>query len=239
MLKSSSLRFPLKFFIAQTGWILFLVVSHLITQLRNVFTGRSVEAVQGSMQLLNLDNEANLPAWYSSCALFSCALLLAAIAALPNSRRRDRTSWLGLSLMFMYLSLDEAISIHERFLPGLLRQIDSLSFISQSYDWTVLGGIAVVAVGIIFFRFWQRLPFATRWLFAAAAAVFVGGAIGFEKISHFYEALYQTENSVAYVVTVAIEEGLEMMGVAIFIYALLQYLYINTQRYVDFSKHPA
>ncbi|MGD1856229.1 MAG: hypothetical protein ACFB2W_18465 [Leptolyngbyaceae cyanobacterium] len=231
MIQKSSTNLPVKLFKLQSGWIIFLFLTHLITQSRNVLTGRSLEAVQGSLQIFNLDNEANLPAWYSSCALFVCALLLGIIAAssAKTGRKKTRNSWFGLSLIFMLLSLDEAISIHEEIIPGILRRIDSLPF-SNGYDWTVLGGLCFIGVVAGYFRFWWRLPSVTRYMFAIAAVIFVGGAIGFEKISHFYEAKYQTENTIAYVVTCGIEELLEMMGIALFTYGLLDYI---TQHVVE------
>ncbi|MEM9003172.1 MAG: hypothetical protein AAGE59_06545 [Cyanobacteria bacterium P01_F01_bin.86] len=225
MNRKSPLGFPAKLFGLQVGWIFLLLIAHLVTQSRSVLLGQSIETGQGLSQLFNLDNEVNLPAWYSSCALFLCALLLGLIAAAPtrNGHEKSRYGWLGLSLIFFFLSLDEAISIHEGLIPGLLSRLDNLPFMAN-YDWTIFGGLFVVVVAAGYFRFWLRLPSATRLLFAVAMVVFVAGAIGFEKVSHFYEAKYQTENTIAYVVTCGIEEFLEMIGVALFTYGLLAHI---------------
>lgn len=221
--RESSFKFPEKLFIAQTLWIVALFVLHLVSQSYNLLMEKDIET-GGSMQILNLDNEGNLPAWYSSSALFLCAILFAVIAYSQwHPRYKWRYSWAGLAAFFAYLSLDESASLHENFLPGILRKISGIS----SYDWTPLGMIICLVVVIAYFRFWLNLSPKIRWLFASACVIFVLGAIGFEKISHFYEAKYQSENTFQYVLTCGIEEMLEMWGVAVLTYGLIVYLFKN------------
>ncbi|NER04565.1 MAG: hypothetical protein F6K17_19105, partial [Okeania sp. SIO3C4] len=50
----------------------------------------------------------------------------------------------------------------------------------------------------------------------------VGGGIGMEMIGGYYAYLYDTKNFF-YEILVTIEEFLEMLGVVVFIYALLCY----------------
>lgn len=220
-IKASSLKLPEKVFIAQTLWIIILFALHIASQSYNLLIGNDIET-GGSMQIINLDNEGNLPAWYSASALFLCAIFFAIIAYSQwESRNKWRYKWAGLAAFFAYLSLDESASLHENFIPGILRRISGIS----SYDWTPIGIIICVAIIITYFQFWLNLPPKTRWLFASACAIFVLGAIGFEKISHFYEAMYQSENTFQYVLTCGIEEMLEMWGVAILTYGLISYLF--------------
>jgi len=63
--------------------------------------------------MIDLDGEANLPAWHSSIKLFLLALLLAFFGYREFKRSSDRASWrfLLMSAVFAALSLDEVAQI--------------------------------------------------------------------------------------------------------------------------------
>lgn len=65
-------------------------------------------------------------------------------------------------------------------------------------------------------------------LFIISGAIFLTGAIGFEMLSARHDSLYGI-NSITYKAYYTCEEFLEMLGIAIFIYALLRYLTSNCQ----------
>ena len=68
----------------------------------------------GLVPLFDLDGERNVPAWFSSSMLFLCGFLLAMIAFFKKTEGAPYAlHWSGLSIIFLYLSLDEAISIRE------------------------------------------------------------------------------------------------------------------------------
>jgi hypothetical protein len=86
-------------------------------------------------------------------------------------------------------------------------------------------GIPLVGVSALAFRrFLAALPYDTRRLFIFAGGLFVAGAIGIEMIGAQVEASLGTRETMAYVVAVTLEEGCEMFGIALFLYALLAYL---------------
>lgn len=235
-LETSSLGVAGKFFVGQLACIGFLFAIHLVSQLYAVAVGASLEPGGGSFSMLNMDNEANLPAWYSTCALFLCAVW-AAIIAISKTGLRRQSPWLGLAVLFAYLSFDESASLHEGMIPGVLGKfgIGITSSQVDGFNWMPLGMAFFAGVALIYFKFWWRLPSKTRLLFALSAFTFLAGALGFEKISHVYEARYMTESTWQYVVTCGIEEFLEMLGIAIFNYALVSYLL----RHVGFIKAEA
>lgn len=76
---------------------------------------------------------------------------------------------------------------------------------------------------LVFRKFIFSLPFRTKALFILAGAIYVGGAIGMESIGG-YIADTPGLHPAAYAVAATIEELLEMLGVIIFIYALLSYI---------------
>lgn len=223
-----------KFLFVQLLCISFLFGIHLVSQLYAVAIGASLEPGGGSFSMLNMDNESNLPAWYSACALFLAAVWAAMIALSKISLRRQ-SPWFGLAALFSYLSFDESASLHEGMIPGVLGKMGIIPANGEGFNWMPLGMAFFAAVALVYFRFWLRLPKPTRLLFAISALVFLAGALGFEKISHIYEAKYLTESTWQYVLTCGIEEFLEMLGVAIFNYALVSYLI----RYVGFVQAEA
>jgi hypothetical protein len=82
--------------------------------------------------------------------------------------------------------------------------------------------------GLSYLKFLLHLPAKTRWRFVVAATLYLGGAIGMELIGGRYADLHGMEN-LAYSMTATVEESLEMAGVIVFIYTLLNYIADNYQ----------
>src|SRR3546814_926636 len=63
---------------------------------------------------LDLDTEASLPTWLSSCLMLVCSLALLAIGvAVKRESLLKALPWLLLAAAFLLLSLDEAVSLRE------------------------------------------------------------------------------------------------------------------------------
>jgi hypothetical protein len=90
---------------------------------------------------------------------------------------------------------------------------------------------------LAYLSFLARLPARTRRLLLTAGAVYVGGALGVESISG-WQAAAHGEHNLGYHLIVTLEELCEMMGVVLFIYALLDYLGTRCAR-LGFHVHPA
>ena len=173
------------------------------------------------VRVLDIDQERSLPTAYSSLALFGCAVLLALIACVPGlSERRSVRSWQSLSIIFTYLSLDELLSFHE----GLIEPIREATGASGlfHFSWIVVAIPCVIAFVAVFFKFWLRLPQQIKRLFLSAMIVFVGGALGLEMINGYYYE--HAGNDIFYRFLQHIEELMEMIGIAVFFYALLNYI---------------
>lgn len=83
--------------------------------------------------------------------------------------------------------------------------------------------LLVLLLAVTYWRFLLHLPFRSRMLFLTSAVVYVGGALGMEMVGGWYAQNYGSGN-LSYVAIATLEETLEMLGVVIFIYALLRYL---------------
>lgn len=172
--------------------------------------------------LFNIDKEQNIPTLYSWSALLFCAMLLATIAQVKKATRGQYVNhWRILAVIFAYLSIDEALSLHEKFIEPLRTSLNTGGILY--YAWVIPGAIFAIAVFLGFLKFINALPTKTKRLFLTAGAVFIGGALGMELLSGAYANLY-TENNFVTAILTSIEEFMEMIGIVIFIYALLSYI---------------
>ena len=84
--------------------------------------------------------------------------------------------------------------------------------------WTVIGFPILVLVALAYLGFLWHHRRRTGLLFLVAGVIYGGGAVGVE---HFTAT---DLNSLHYNMWTALEEGMEMTGVILFIYALLDHM---------------
>ena len=178
----------------------------------------------GLIPLFDFNNEHNIPTIYSSFALLLCSILLAFIALVHKRSNSSYVPWVVMSIIFLYISVDEAALIHELLNTPLRETLKTSGLFF--YAWVIPYGIAFMVFVIAYFKFLMRLPKRIRNLFIISGATFVVGAIGFELLGGRQADLYGPVN-LAYHIYYTCEEFLEMLGIAIFLYALL--LYIDSQ----------
>ena len=210
--------------IALFGLVAILAVLHLATQYVIFFhtTGSFTTEI---LTRFDMNNEISIPTWFSQTLLFMSAAIFAYIAYLKFSRKdKYRFHWLSLGVLFMYLSIDEGAELHETL--GVLDIANSLGFTSTyfGFAWVFPAMLIVLVLGALFLRFLLQLPNRTKVLFVLAIGIFLSGALGIEMLSADYLAQVQAENFTYRGVLVLFEEGLEMLGVATLIYALLSYV---------------
>lgn len=162
------------------------------------------------VELFSLSYEANVPTWYASVLLFSCALVLGSIARIARAKRGQ---WGILGAIFAYLSLDEAIEIHEHL--GALVPSRVIYF-----GWVVPAAIVVALVGVAYVPFLRALDAATRRRFVVAGAIYVGGALGMELPLGLWTGAYGDDN-LGYGLIDFAEESMELAGATLFLRALL------------------
>lgn len=177
--------------------------------------------------LLDLNGENSLPAWYSSMQFFFISLL-ATVYVWNTFRSNPRALVLfGLPAMFLLMSIDEAVQIHE----WLGRRSDVL-LSGGSRDGTVFQqtGIWMLVLGVPFlmlFLLWVRTvkqyvsdKIALRKL-VAGILIMMSGALGCEFISNFIGESYL-------ITELVMEEGLEMIGATVMLWSVhdmaLEYL---------------
>lgn len=172
--------------------------------------------------VFSLDREANIPTFYSFLALLFSALLLGAIAHAKNLDSSPyKQHWKILSFIFLYLSLDEAGQLHEKLIPPLRSLLNATGFLF--YTWVVPFSFLVVIFLLSYSKFLFHLPVSTKKLFVAATALYIAGAMGLELVGGYIFTL-KVLPPLFYTIATTIEESLEMLGIVVFIHALISYI---------------
>jgi hypothetical protein len=180
------------------------------------------EVRESVVRLVWVDGEANIPAWYSAGLLLLCAFLLGTITLAQHFRPDGRLAgWLFLTVIFVFLSLDEIAQFHELSIAPLRQHFELTGYLH--YAWILPAALCVILFGLGYVRFLARLPARTRQLFLLAGAVYVAGALGVEAVSG-QQAFLHGEQNLAYHAITTVEELLEMAGITLFLYALLDYI---------------
>jgi hypothetical protein len=172
--------------------------------------------------LFELDREANIPTLYSSVTILICAGLLAMIAsARKRLQKRDYLYWVGLAIVFLFLSADETAGIHERMISPLRSALHTSGILY--FAWVIPYGILLIGMMVIYFRFLFTLPVRFRYLIIFAAILYIGGALGGELLGGYWTERYGQEN-ITYTLITTCEESLEMVGILVFTYTLMSYI---------------
>ena len=221
--------YPREVFIANIFLILFLLCANIIGIVSRLYFDHNY--VYGLVPLFDFDTERNIPTLYSSIALIISSALLFLIALSSKKIQSSYISWLGLSLIFLFLSIDEIYSIHESLIVPAREFFEASGFLY--YAWVIPYGIALVVFIVMYSKFLFDLPRNIMLLFLASGAIFVSGAIGFEMLGGRQADLFG-DNNILYSFYYTCEELFEMLGVAIFIYTLLTYI-VNQSKSLTIS----
>ncbi len=124
-------------------------------------------------------------------------------------------------MIFLYMSMDEATDAHGLWRTGFTDYVIPGTN-HASFAWIIPGLVIVCAVGLVYLRWLFSLPRRTAILFFVAGVVFVTGALVFEGIGAFLADA--TFFNPSYLVASTIEESLEIYGILIMLYAVLDYL---------------
>lgn len=175
----------------------------------------------GILRQFDYNARGTIPQWYLS------SLFLAGAGLSWEVWRRERMLvlalrryWLGLTVLFAYLSLDEFTGYHQDS-NWLVHRISYFGWFVQE-AWVLLALVLAVLFAIGYFPFLRRLPRVTARRLMVAGALFVVGALGFEAVGAFTDT-----HGFAAVVNVSIsgvETGLEMLGAILFVHTVWRHL---------------
>jgi hypothetical protein len=178
-----------------------------------------------------LDSEVNIPTWFQSASLLLSSLALAIIVmSLWREHPAESRWWAALAILFFGLSLEETIGFHELLIIPLRERLELHGI--WHFAWVVPGLMVVAALGLAFAGFWWRLPIRTRSQMALAAGIYLVGAVGMEMVGGLFAEQAEFRGTLAeqahagipYLISATVEEVLEMVGIAVWLYALLSWL---------------
>jgi hypothetical protein len=200
------------------GFLCVTALGLLSELLHHSARGAEFEAV---LMLFSLSEEGNVPTWYSSALLLACALALALVAhgaSLVQARPSLQTwRWWALSAAFGFVSLDEVLGLHER-----ANELFDFGGV-LTFGWVILGGAAVVLIGVLCLPLLLALPSSIRRRFVLSAILYVGGALLMELPLGYWTAR-TGGGDLGYALIDFVEESMEILGATIFLGALLDYL---------------
>jgi hypothetical protein len=169
-----------------------------------------------------LDEEGTLPAWFSSTLMLMCAALLAAIGGAARDKNEPYVRhWLALSVIFVLMSLDEVASLHE--MTNKMREYFGADG-AFYYPWVLPAAAFLLVLGVLYLKFLIALPTRSALLFVSAGCIFVAGAMGMEMVGAALYASHDNEEQWGYFMLTTIEESLEMAGLILFLYGLMDHL---------------
>lgn len=227
---------PLRFGVRPRRLVVFLIACAVVLSglslAANIMAAEQAEGAEFAVSLFSVDREGSFPSWWS-------VLLLAAIGGLafvrmqqqPGLSARVRLVWCVLALGFLFLSADEACSLHERF-GSQFDWEGSLHHARWVFLWLPLG---LLVAGFVLVQLWRS----SRQLMIGllvGGLIFICGAVGMEMLNAQYRyyaeggvpnlsllpgggSAYEAENNwrvgsmyYPYVYGTALEELLEMLG---------------------------
>ncbi|WP_369069032.1 hypothetical protein [Kineococcus terrestris] len=196
-----------------------LVVTSYAFLLATVALGVDAGAVVSARKFVDVNNEQNLPAWYSAMLLCVAGLVTLEVGRRAVlERRRFRWHWVVLGAGFLYLSLDELVALHEKFVEPMTAVVGSGGVFA--YAWVAAALPAVAVVALAFLGFLRALPRRTAALVLLGGALYVGGAVGMEMVANLLTSAGVDEGGMLYGTLQTIEEAMEMAGPAVYLYAV-------------------
>ena len=171
------------------------------------------------LRRLDIVEEPSLTQWFSSSLHLSTALLTVGIALSVGHRMFWR--WIGLSVLFTYASIDEAVMLHELMDRPVREYFGTSGFLAIA--WIIPGSFIALIIGISYMTFLRSLSLKIATLFVVGGEVFLSGAILMEIPGGYLYEKYGF-SSWHYIASYAVEETLEMLGVVIFLYGLLCFI---------------
>lgn len=221
---------PTKLFVLAVSVIATFIIVHLIVHYLQYVTG-DLAASQTLVPRLNMNSEVSLPTWFSQTLLLAVAALVALAGLIvSNIKGRLAYAWFLLSAIFVYLSIDEGASLHEP--STAIIQAQLLRFdveVSRLQVWLVEGTLALTVFAVAFTKLWLSLPKKARLLSCVGVILYGLGAVGTDVVAQLLGLATGVEDF-EYAIWVAVEEGLEMLGVSLVAYGLAGYVQILNKK---------
>lgn len=187
--------------------------------------------IRGITYLFSFDQKTNFPTAFKLFGLLASAALLWVIAS-GKKRAADRYAmhWRILSLVFVYLTLDEEARLHQMLGSGMRSVIHTSGILY--HGWVIVYLPLAVIFALAYLRFFFDLPGPARLLFFLAGICYAGGSGGVELAKGYFESHYGGSENLGFAMIADTSDTLECVGLVIFVSVLLRYLsqHVGTAR---------
>lgn len=170
-------------------------------------------------RVFNIDQEANIPTWFTAGVALYLAMMASMIASAVKSQGKSAWAWRGIALMGIYIAMDEVAGFHELSIDPIRDNWEISPWLYQS--WVIPATVLVLFVAFIYLKFLWKLPIYAKVYLILGALIYITGAIGVESIGGFVLTTQGLNDW--YVQLAHIEEFLEMMGLIIILYSVVEY----------------
>ena len=212
--------YPKNLYLSLMAVAALLAIAHICAMIARYIIGD--DFVFGLVDMFDLNLENNVPTVFSTFILLTSAILLTIISRHARAIKHNARYWMWLAIIFIFLSVDENASLHELFIDPIQEILPSGGI--MYVGWLIPYGLVTLVIGLLYLRFLWSLPARTRNLFILSGSLYISGAIGFELLGGWYLLPRNEIEDFPYSMIVMAEEFLEMSGIILFIYALLDYL---------------
>jgi hypothetical protein len=186
----------------------------------------STQLWQGSLtRALDLDAEHNWPSLYSALQLGLVSLVCSGVVFFQRGQQGSFQKLPAIGgMVFAGLALDEYFSLHEQ-ITMRFKSVTWLPRFNGNHGlWIPIYLACVVVLFAVLWRdIWAIMMSHKRAVALATlgGAVYLAGAVGLEIIS--YEYIRFSDLAYLYKAEVVLEEGCEMLGISILVFASLCY----------------
>ncbi|HSK26762.1 MAG TPA: hypothetical protein VK894_07625 [Jiangellales bacterium] len=183
---------------------------------------------QDLRQYVNVGNELNLPAWWSTVLLSSAAMAHVLTGALARSTgHKGAGAWFVVAAAVALMSLDEQTALHER-MEAVGRNLVTDVVSDHPFRWTAPGAVIGIALVVMFLLTARHLPRRAGRTLVAGVVLLLVSAVGLEVVGG--RVLLDQGFEGLYTVLYHVEELGENLGALLLIAA--------AARAVDASRTP-
>lgn len=197
-----------------------VIALHLAAGVTLQLTGTDwAEAVY---RVFNVNQEGNVPTFFSAALWLVAVGVVWQLSLASSAEPRTRRAWRVIGVICVLIAVDESLRLHERLIEPMRELLDADGILY--FAWVVPYAVLVVAVVLLLGRFVWRLGAPVNRLILLAGAIFVTGALGMELAEGYIASGLSEEETTTptFIALYTIEETLELIGVSLFIYALLR-----------------
>jgi hypothetical protein len=194
-----------------------LVFEAMLVVVYAIYPSLGPSSVRIGDEFFDLDQEGNIPSWFSSAQLLLIGVLMWCLAFLQAAEDQpSRHSLVLLGACFIFLSIDESLAIHERF----KRYVGSGGdYRVWMIVYAVIGAAVIFAIRRDALAAWKLYRRPTVLMIAALGLIVLGG-LGMEVLDVEITDPHP-ERTFLNRSAVILEEWFEMFGATIGLYAIV------------------